>query len=232
MPRRFTYYTSNPFSFTPPDISGLDLWFDSTDQTTINSGSPTDGVRVTNWNDKSTSLNHLTQTTIVNQPTWNSSGSLTFANPNQLVFTTNSVPTNATWFIVLNPADTSSNQVIYFRENSSTRTSVGHGGIYAASSAGTVRKGQPLALGLQLISATQDKITPAVEEWKNQVPATGSSSNTFSGGVGAVLSGRSGNPALNAFNGDIFEIIRYNSILSATDRNTVEDYLNNKYGIF
>lgn len=54
-------------SFAPADISGLALWLDAADAATITQSSGS----VSQWDDKSTELNHATQGTGANQPTTN-----------------------------------------------------------------------------------------------------------------------------------------------------------------
>lgn len=53
--------------FTPASISGLSLWLDASDTSTITQSAGA----VSQWNDKSTELNHATQGTSANQPTTN-----------------------------------------------------------------------------------------------------------------------------------------------------------------
>ena len=54
--------------FSPLDVSGLEVWLDASDSSTITESSGA----VSQWDDKSGSGNHVTQATSDNQPTTNS----------------------------------------------------------------------------------------------------------------------------------------------------------------
>jgi hypothetical protein len=59
----------SPASFSPLDISNLELWLDASDLATL---SLRDSTYVTAWNDKSGQGNHFTQSTEARQPSWSS----------------------------------------------------------------------------------------------------------------------------------------------------------------
>jgi hypothetical protein len=55
-------------SWSPDDISNLELWYHRSDESTFNSGSITDGTQVNTWMDKSTNGLDMTQITSTKQP--------------------------------------------------------------------------------------------------------------------------------------------------------------------
>lgn len=54
--------------FTPTSISGLRVWLDATDPTTINAGSPVDGDHIATWTDKSSNAFSFAQGTDALRP--------------------------------------------------------------------------------------------------------------------------------------------------------------------
>ncbi len=58
-------FAPESLDFIPSDLSGLSLWFDAADSSTVTLS----GSNVSNWDDKSGNGNHVTQGTAGNQPT-------------------------------------------------------------------------------------------------------------------------------------------------------------------
>jgi hypothetical protein len=74
--RRFPIVSARP-SFRPTDISGLALWLDAADASTIT----VDGSNnVSEWRDKSTNARHLTQVTVLNRPGWSAADGVAFTS--------------------------------------------------------------------------------------------------------------------------------------------------------
>ena len=214
--------------FDPNSIAGMDLWLDASDSSTINAGSPTDLDAVSTWVDKSSYGNDATQGTLINQPIWNASGSVSFVNPTQLVIADNTLSTDTTWFLVMDPVNTAG-QVLYLNTGTD-RVSITSGGVLFRKGTVNYSDGQPKAVAKMVIDGYIEQTAPTVTAWKDKVASMSGASNLFNGGAGFVISGRSGSPANDAYTGDILEVIRYNNKISTIDRQNVENYLSTKHG--
>ncbi len=62
--------TASAAPFTPASISGLRVWLDATDASTINAGSPADGDPIATWTDKSSNAFSFAQGTGGLRPTY------------------------------------------------------------------------------------------------------------------------------------------------------------------
>ena len=236
-------------SFVPTDLTGLIMWLDANDTSTLfdaTSGGSTvtaNDTAVARWEDKSTSAKHFKQTTLNNRPklftsSQNGKNVIRFdgTNDSMNIDSAFSGQTEATYFVALKvkndpplTTNTSGHPIGFLTGNV---TNAGHypftdGNIYD-NTLTTSRKsaGNPTPslanFHIYNVEASNSVWTARVN--KSQLFTTGT--NTI--GVGQTALGIS---ISFYFDGDIGEFIAYSSILSSTDRGKVEDYLYAKWGI-
>ena len=218
-------------SFLPTSITGCSLWLDAADLTSLT----VSGGAVSQWNDKSGNANNATQSTSGNQPT---SGSITQNGLNVLNLTSKTMTyptislTTMTVFCVYRQLDFTS-----YRQP----LSVGAFAFFYANG-GTVGIGRLGVTDEVLANYSTYGLTSSVYTiYGGTVSISGSTttnmyfngtnvaSNTVnsSGGVVRYEIGRS--ELTNS--GYIAEVLLYNSVLSQTNRQTVESYLAQKWGL-
>ena len=225
-------------SFNPASISGLQLWLDADDSETIT----LNGSTVSQWDDKSGNNYHVSQATASNQPTFtasalNSKSVVRFDGVNDGLINTGDTPvggsTNRTVFIVFNFNGTTIDYALVLGYNGAL-----NGKAFGISEEIAVRVNNGNRVWTTAVDSTHAIVTIVLDgtsttdlsAWKNGSSLTASSTATQTidtqSGVGI---GRS--PAGNHLNGDVAEIIVYNSALSTSDRESVESYLSTKWGI-
>ncbi len=235
-------YASQPFPLTqgptslagqsltlPTVIPGCQLWLDASDAATV----VLSGTNVTNWNDKSGSSNNATTLT----------GTLSYAS-NGIVFTgsqlmttpLSSVLTSQTIFAI-GSASTSSYmdilgvnslsinngiQVIVANYNQLVTT---YGGTTIVNGTG-VGTNTRFLYGLTFISGGQSFVYLNGSQSGSNV-----SSPSISGTGTVAIGGYRNNASQELYNGPINEIIIYNTILTAVQRQQMEGYLAWKWGL-
>lgn len=236
-------------AFVPTDITGLIMWLDANDTSTLfdaTSGGSTvtsNDTAIARWEDKSTSAKHFKQSTSNNRPklftsSQNGKNVIRFDGTNDSMSFDSSFfgLTEVTYFIaikrVLDPPTTASKTghplEFLWAGNTQHHYPWTDGIIYDAtltnSRKTTVNPTTSLAnFHLYNVESKSSSWTSRLN--KNQIFTT--SSNTIAI-TGTTIGGGSGG---YWFDGDIGEFVAYSSILSATDRGKVEDYLYAKWGI-
>ena len=224
---------------SPLDISGCQLWLDASDATTIDATSG----EVTEWRDKSTAGSVWTRVSGANGPATNSA---TMGGKNAILFDgvndslSASAPLNTsmplTMFVVQRIVAQTSFGMTY-----TAGTSTGHFDIRQESNSG----------GIQVVANTANVTATAATGSRiglNDVlsmtfPATGSNSIFLNGAAVPLGAGNFTNPILTGThyigrrsdgfyaNVQVAEIIAYSTLLSSSDRASVEAYLAAKWGI-
>jgi hypothetical protein len=226
---------SSWFNFNPLSLSPT-IWLDASDSSTITaSGSP---LKVSQWDDKSGNGYHVSQGTAAAQPT---SGAATQNGLNMLTFDGNDFMSNATLsatflpvtlFVVFKPRINKSQALfstslaggLEFRGNASGVLQV----LSAASALLTASTGTIAAGSATSVVVTQSATTFAYHI--DGIPA-GSGSGSYSlFGSGKMEIGSFVNGAGEFLDGDLCEMIRYDAVLSSTNRANVAAYLRNKWG--
>ena len=217
--------------FKPTSIAGCALWLDAADLTTITQS----GGAVSQWNDKSGNGNNAVQATSANQPI---SGTITQNGLNVLNLTgkTMTYPTisltTMTVFCVYRQLDfTSYRQPLsvgafaFFYAHGGT---VGIGRLGATDEASADWSTYGLNTSAYTIYGGTVSISGSTTT-NLYFNGTNAASNTVnsSGGVVRYEIGRS--ELINS--GYIAEIILYNTVLTATQRQSVESYLAQKWGL-
>lgn len=229
-------------SFSPSDISGLQLWLDADDSSTITKD-VSDKVSI--WADKSPQSNNIIQNTQVWKPVWLASqfGSKPAINFNQHHMNTPGVLTftasnEITWFIVVKDTTFTVGGGDLFN----WRTTPGNiGGLAFEYLDSTTIYAYVYTTGWNFIASTYNLntalFTASIQAtnysfWKDGVLAGSSLGvGNFNVPSAEFRMGR------NILNSSLFsdfscaEFIMYDSGLSTADRQRVENYLNTKWGL-
>lgn len=228
-------------AFDPSTITGLKLWLKA------DSLALTDGASVNTWTDSSGLNNDFTS--VVSAPTFktnivNAKPVIRFNGTNQGLSNTtagliNSASTFHTIFAVVSAASTSAGDhdifdtggagaggAIYFRRSAADAVHVHNaaGYVFARDTGGIVTGAWNIL--------TADWNGSNIHIWRNGTlkDTTGATTLTTYGVINSVgLDVVDAN--VNFWDGDIAEILIYNSALSSTDRGNVETYLISKYAI-
>lgn len=212
--------------FSPIQIPGLQAWFDAADDTSFIFGA---GTKVATWRDKSGFLRHLTQATGTSQPdrngTRNGWSTVVFDGTNDrmggsLVL---SLPLTICTAFKFDNADTADRHLIATNPTGgpTVYTSGGKWWFYS---------------GLSIDSGVTDD-----SNWNTRIDVfNGASSELFLNGA-SIASGNTGVGSIstislgcwpsgvNFWDGEVAEVLIYNSVLSAQDRALVQSYLQNKW---
>jgi len=238
-------------AFVPNKISGLKLWLDATDISTISQS----GGFVSEWGDKSNGNNAI-QSTGVSQP---ETGSRTINGLNVLDFdgvndfmVLNSQPVTgpeARSIIIVGFADNGVNNNFFI---SLTDDDAGDGGVYRISAemglrtdgasqlflAESVENGQAAIITVtNKANSTLELDSDNLQIYRNTVLLTEDISTNptldvdTNSGI-AAIGNDFGGPSSRSLDGVIGEIIVYDKVLTTFERSQVEIYLGNKWGIF
>jgi Glycine rich protein len=233
--KRIAQIGPTPYStqFTPLSIPGCQLWLDATDTTTI----AKTGSTITQWKDKSGNANNATA---VGSPTYGTNavvlgGSAYFTLPG---ISANS--TNEAFFMVVNWSSSGAEQPFFIGTtldggrcmfiSPGTTTLVGSSYKVANTSIGTAG-GTPYNTTIMVELMTASLVNTVYTNGKNAGSAVAAS---YSGGGTSLLGvGFNGGVpvATQYLTGSIYEVIMYNTALTATQRQTIESYLAQKWNI-
>ena len=245
-----TYLYSKWILSSPTNIAGCIGWWDASDTASITSS----GGAVSQWNDKSSQGKHVTQATAGAKPT---TGTATVNGRNVLVFdggdylnyagTTGLDVSNATVFVAFRELVAENYAGILSIHPSTGSDNASANGLNINTSDGTYIAatdrnnansyftGSGLA-AFGTFSARFTSSTGNIEVWRNGVAGT-----IWSSGVGPpygvadggwLFGGRYQSGVISSsyrLNGQIAEVIVYNTALSVTDRTAVENYLQYKW---
>jgi hypothetical protein len=223
------YYTQ----FSPKSIPGASLWLDGADPAGTGVV-PANGATVSTWTDKSGSGYNATGGV---SPTYNTSQrAIVFNGSSWLSTSYSSVPTNETAFIVyqtsstavanncfmIGPTNTGGRLILSVNENDGFGLSFKIGSYGIANGSRIVQNQNQMYLGTTTVAST----TSFVYLNGTQGP---SSTLTYSGSgttqIGTAVSGTA------IYIGFIYEIVIFNRLLSNPERQTVESYLAQKWGL-
>ena len=218
--------------FEPTDIAGLAVWYDADDASTITKDV---SDKVSLWEDKSGNGNHAEQTTGLVKPEYVSSG--INSNPSILF------GSGANTYFSLGTIYLSSTQTIFtvFEEHPATNTfAIPYGG---ASGYYHGKAGSTIAMR----ASNQDDwtYTGDTDGKMMTLARSGAASTCRINGVELTIGqngltttnftitdlGRYTTNATFQFKGHLAEVIIYDSILSDTDRDAVEEYLTDKWSL-
>lgn len=262
--------------FTPDVLTGLQLWLDASDASTLydatSGGSlvAADGG-VARWEDKSGNARHATQGTSANRPARKTAiqggkDVLRFDGSNDSLSIPSSTATfkflhtsNATVFVAFKPSGANPDELYMLIDNCRAGGQTGYtlfyddrtvesrndkilsaGGVGAASylvvSANDFSPANAFSCITNVIKAADGTAGNRSRLYRNGVidaavnTASGSTSSDASNNL-QIGEAHTGSTFFYRLNGDIAEIIIYNSALSDTDREAVENYLLAKWAI-
>lgn len=231
---------------TTDGTSSLKLWLDAADATTKTLNTTT----VSQWSDKSGYLSHGTQSQAIYQPTNNATGinsrqTITFDGTDDVLsLPNNSVLTNNapfSFFCIMKPATLTGYTVIYcagsgggstaFETNGSNLNFYDAGtpdGVHNANGSSTLTADTTYIYDANL---TPGVGTAILKMNLNGVNDFTSSATTFGSPVSGPERSIGGTVSSEFWNGDIGEVIIYNSKLNDAQRNIVGSYLGAKWNI-
>ena len=218
--------------FIPTSLSGLALWLDAADSTTIQFSS---GANISNWRDKSGNERNATQGTTINQPSIGSR-SVVFDTNKLLTTTYTSFPPSETIFIVLNVFSATNGVEGQLLQTSAVggrqfglnalrlvTAKSGVGYLIGIGAGGTLTSNTPT-----LVGSTNDG-SQIFHYINGSVTGTNLSITPYSGTGTTLIGNTSGrNTGLVGY---INEILTYSNTLSVNQRQQVEGYLAWKWGI-
>lgn len=226
-------------SFTPSSISGLQLWLDSSDPATLYQDTGglipafNDGDPVALWKDKSGNARNASQSTADYRPALktsvqNSKNGIRFDGTNDFLSGAYGT-TFSTWslFVVCKFTSASLYPMVYTDGNNELRLYSGTGILEIISQNDPLVRDTVSCVGSAIIAT----------------PINGSSFTLYKNGISLgtgvtqralastfYISSRGGSNYYMV--GDVYEIIAYNAELTTTQRQQVEQYLNQKWGVF
>ena len=248
----------NDTSITPPiPLPGLQLWLDASDANTLYSADiggtlvTNDGGAVGRWEDKSGNNRHATQTTAnarpllktsvkngrnvlrfdgANDSLWSSSWNLTLTQQTVFaVFRSTWSGTTANYARIFTQSDASNdyqsanNYIPLLRNNASQIASYSTDFL---SPINYTNNGWAIATSVHTGTTVTNKINSATSSTANNV--LNKTVTRYALGDQIADAGQPN----GSINGDVLEIIVYNSALTTNQRQAVETYLNNKWAIY
>ncbi|TAL57705.1 MAG: hypothetical protein EPN85_13455, partial [Bacteroidetes bacterium] len=220
----FSFFISEAFTQNPSDISGLRLWLRGDTGLTILGG------KIQTWEDRSGSVNNAVQNTLGLRPTYvpsilNGYGGAQFDNLDDGMSTTLSLSTDSFAIFVLYRNSNSSAVGRRAVQGGTANWLMGpHSGSYQMYANGFVTG--PAANSSKFVYQTCVQVPSVVKNYVNG--ALYGSLNTPSY-PGLIDLGASGLIANESLEGEIVEVIAYNTFLKDSLRMIVEQYLHQKY---
>lgn len=221
-------YWGLPAGFSPSDIAGLVAWY-AADQLAL-----ADDAAVASWTDLSGNDTHAVQATGASQPTYktailNSLPVVRFDGTDDLLRTAaiTLIPQPTTWFCVGKRDAVDGNNRYFFDTRAVNGQLLGGQFFYRiyAGGAGYVT-GQVIDTSFHIYQATFNGASSDIRV-EGGVATTGDPGST---GVNGITIGASGGDT-ELLDGDLAEIILYDSALSTSDLNSVGEYLADKYAL-
>ena len=255
------YIFASAGQFSPANIPSLALWLDATtglyDATTGGNAVSSNGAAVARWEDLSGNSRHFTQATANNQPTLVASGlngknTLGFDGTNDLLtLSSNSllrnIPAYTCFFVRKNKSSVSTLETNFVN-------AVGATTIFDFNTQATNRPGirvrRQSANTLTSLQGSNSQTTAGTFElWGTLIDHSVTSATLFKNGTqlatntAFLTTGNSQDSARNSSIGafvagtqpadiEVAEILIYETALSASDRATIETYLNEKWAIY
>jgi hypothetical protein len=241
-----------PASFSPKNISGIQVWLDATDPI-ANGTAPANGTTISTWFDKSGTANNATggaatyQTNVLSTNpgiTFSGSTSYSLTSPGNLstgqsqgsslfvIFksTTNKVDQGIFGQSPSNPfACDKTGRILYV---DTTATSLVYGTMYCGfAGTSTTYTTNQIAIVSDIYTNTgvgnytHTSFINGSNFNSTNATVTGANTSSFIAQIGAL------NVASTFFTGNIFEIIYYNTTLTTLQRQSIEGYLAWKWGL-
>ena len=245
-------------AFAPIDISGLQLWLDAADSSTLYNATAggslvtTDGSAVARWNDKSGNNRHATQSTANARPLLKTSikngrNVVRFDGSNDFMRLSSVVESNPSQLTIIAAIKPSSGDCFFAHRSEQTRliqlalyvpgTSVD---FLLRGSANQIQNVSSLRFTnntYYIVNAKFDKTNNNHQVWLNNNTSGANTTNfgnqTFTATANFIGASSTNGAAASSFGGfDLCEAIIYNTALTTTQRQAVETYLNTKWAIY
>ena len=222
--------------FSPLSVSGLKIWLDSSDSSTITSSLGT----ASEWRDKSGNSNNLTPVSTgptTGSITQNGRNALAFAN-SRMGFASPYVDlgTALTFYIIASPSSVTQRYLSYFFYGTNEATQLAiitkYNNIsYEAYSDASLRftVGSASASGVNIIGFTRNGNNVS---GRFNGAASGSGETTGRESLSSKARNIGGSNAGDAVTSTICEILAYNKVLSSEEISSIETYLNTKWAIY
>ena len=250
-------FVINPFvfagaPFSPADISGLQLWLDATtglyDATSGGSEVTADGASVARWEDQSGNGYHVTQGTANDQPVLktsqqNSLNIVRFDGVNDFLLGSTNFPitgsSNRTVFTVFKRVDANNRSIVSWG-GSGTGLLCAFTAEYFLRFNGTIKgytnQGSNGSWTLWSVvgnGSTLNDYDAYFDDGGIATPtATSNTGATLNTSSSTLFIGRYNISFFGLLNGDLAEVLVYDSALSDVDREAVRDYLNAKWAVY
>ena len=214
--------------WTPNSIAGCQGWYDASDPASFTYSS---GTVVSQWNDKSSNGRHLSQSTVAKQPnrngTQNGLATVVFDGVDDFIksasFTQN-MP--FTLVMAMNVLATGAGH-IYFSEGNGWLALYGSAYVGQRDGSANTSGSNWTAGGVHTYVAEYSSSASTI--YRDGVSDPFGNALSGSGITTGFCINENGGGYGSYSNMAVFEVIVYNSVLSTTDRQTVENYLKNKW---
>jgi len=226
-------------SFSPLDVSGLQLWLDASDETTITESSGS----VSQWDDKSGNGNHVTQGTAASQPstgvnTKNGRNVLTFAGNEFFTRAHIGLPQPFTIFAMARRTSSNVAQHTTFYAGSSDtsggdvqyRADDGTGAVTGYAGSSIVRDGASQADGTWIQAAVVFNGASS-KVYYDSTPTTGNPGSDGLDNNSIAIGRRLRNTGAQDLIGDIAELLVYDGALSNDDVLAIRNYFSVKWDV-
>lgn len=250
-PLTLTRRVAGAAPFSPADISGLQLWLDATtglyDATTGGSPVTTDGSAVARWEDQSGNGYHVTQSIVNSQPTLqtaelNSKNVIRFDGSNDFLSSSSNFSitgsSERTIIIVHKRVDATIRYPISWGNSNATgyfcSLSTEYYLRFQATTKGYTNQGANGTWSLVSVIGAGSTLNDYDVYFDGLIATANATNNTgFTLNTQSTPVAIGKNAAISASfaNGDTAEILVYDSALSTADREAVEAYLTDKWGL-
>ena len=213
--------------FVPTEISGMQLWLDAADTSSLLLNTEN---RVQTWNDKSGNLRHVSQATVANRPTYNAaSRGVVFSGAQPLEGTVMPIQQSGTLFTVASTTSTRGRLIDIKNGAMQVITEYGTGAFaffYNSTSQYNGRATGGSTDTMMMVNARNGAEAPDYA-WNGATPA----SYIVLGSETSATRIRVGGEAGVTLNGVANEILFFDSYLTTEQRQRVEGYLAWKWGL-
>ena len=227
-------------AFSPTDISGLELWFDASDLSTITDAG---GGRVSQWDDKSGNGRDVAQSITNRQPLKTLDGgfdSIFFdfaASVTDLLTSTShtiNIPNSTIYLVARVSGATGSLRTAISLDGNDllvTQNATGNGLRYFQNSGVDANIVRSLSTKFWARCANEATVFGTIEDDDGNTDTDNSVGTLAS--VGTIIFGHNATSGGGTgWLGHIHEILVYNSVLSGADQSDVEAYIDGKWGPF
>ena len=224
--------SATPYSgiFRPTSIAGCQLWLDGADasQVTYSTGS-----NISQWKDKSGNANHGSQSTAGQQPYYSTaSNAVVFSGAQVMTCPLSASSTIETCFFVFSTtinkgvligAVTSPGRNIDFYDSYNMRIVQQYNALVLSST-------YTFSPNTTVLATTQTTSTNSYIFMYGSQTNSNSTVANYGTGITSVIGTNGSDPPVEPFNGPMFEMIIFNTVLTTAQRQQVEGYLAWKWG--